>query len=205
MTIANASEFQLAHIAEVTAGTTPATPTFLKDRVTGGGMQTMQDYITSNEIRPDRQITDRVRVGRRSEGSYNFELSYGSFDDWLESLFQNAWSTNVLENGITNKYFTFEEKIETGATDQYKRFLGCQVNTMSLSIAANQIVTGSAGIMGFGVPTLTQAIISGATYTDANANPVLSASNDFASLAMTGITSHQTKFAQTVKSQTACA
>jgi hypothetical protein len=189
MTIADSSQFRLAHIAESTAGTTPSTPTLLVDRVTGGGMQTIQDYITSNEIRSDRQVTDRVRVGRRSEGTYNFELSYGSFDDWMESLFQSTWSTNVLENGVTRKYFTFEETFECGATDQYKRFTGVQVNDMSLSISANSIVTGSFGLMGFGTPSLAQAAIASSTYTAANTNPVLSASNDFASFAMTSVTS----------------
>jgi len=189
MAISNASEFQLAHIAEVNAGATPANPVFIKDRITGGGMQVIQDFVTSNEIRPDRQITDRVRVGRRSEGQFNFELSYGSFDDWLEGLFQGAWSSNVLENGITKKFFTLEELYECGTTDQYRRFPGVQVNTMSMSVTAGQIVTGSFGLMGFGTPTLAQAIISGATYTDPNDNPVLTASNDFASFAMTGVTS----------------
>ena len=189
MTISDSSQFQLSHIAESTAGTTPSTPTLLKDRITGGGMQVIQDFVTSNEIRPDRQITDRVRVGRRTEGTYNFELSYGSFDDWLEGLFQNTWSTNVLENGTTKKYFTFEELYEAGATDQYKRLTGVQIDTMSLSIAANQIVTGSFGVMGFGEPSLAQAAIASSSYTNPNSNPVLSASNDFASFSMTSVTS----------------
>lgn len=189
MTIADSSKFQLAHIAEVTAGTTPATPTFLKDRITGGGMQAVQEFVTSNEIRSDRQITDRVRVGRMSEGTYNFEMSYGSFDDWLESLFQNSWSTNVLENGVTPKFFSIEELYETGATDNYKRFAGVSVNTMSLELSAGGIVTGSFGVMGFGEPTMAQAIISGATYTDPNTNSVLTASNDFGDLTITGLTS----------------
>lgn len=189
MTIADGSRFQLAHVAETVAGTTPTTPTLLKDRVTGGGMRAVQDFITSNEIRPDRQITDRVRVGRRSEGTYNFELSYGSFDDWLESLFQDAWDTNVLTNGTTEKFFTMEELYETGSTDQYKRFPGTMVNTMSLDISAGSIVTGSFGMIGFGAPILAQAAIGSSTYTDPNDNPVLSASNDFGNLTMTSVTS----------------
>lgn len=189
MAIADSSKFQLAHIVETTPGTTPTTPTLIIDRTTGGGMQTVQNYVTSNEIRGDRQVTDRARVGRMSQGTYNFELSYGSFDDWLESLFQSAWSTNVLENGVTPKYFTIEELYEMGATDQYKRFPGVLVNTMSLDISAGAIVTGSFGMMGFGVPSLAQAAIGSSTYTQPNTNPVLTASNDFASLAITGLTS----------------
>ena len=189
MSIVNASETQIAFVAESVAGTTPATPVFQKARYTGGGMQVIQDFVTSNEIRPDRQLTDRVRVGRRTEGSYNIEMSYGSYDALLEGLLQNTWSTNVLENGIAKKFFTIEELYEAGTTDQYKRLSGVQVNTMSLSMAANQLMTGSIGLMGFGTPEIAQAIVTGATYTDPNDNPVLSASNDFASLTITGLTS----------------
>lgn len=189
MTIVNASESQLAYVVESTPGTTPATPTMLVQRFTGGGMQAIQDFVTSNEIRSDRNITDRVRVGRRSEGTYNFEMSYGTYDDWLEGLLQGAWSSNVLANGTTKKFFTLEELYEAGATDQYRRFAGVQVNSMSLSMAAGSIITGSFGMMGFGEPTIAQAAITGATYTDANANPVMTASNDFAALAITGLTS----------------
>ena len=190
MTIANGSEVQVSYITEATAGTTPATPEFTKQRITGGGgMNAIQDFITSNEIRSDRNVSDRIRVGRRTEGSYDFELSYGAFDVWLESLMQNSWSTNVLENGITPSYFTVEEKLELGTTDQYNRYAGVQANTMSLSMQAGGLVTGSFGLMGFAEPTSAQAIITGQTYAEAPANGVLSASNDFASLAITGLTS----------------
>jgi hypothetical protein len=191
--IADASRTTLASVAEVTAGTTPSTPTMQKMRFTGGsGLQVVQDFVTSNEIRPDRNIPDRVRVGRRTEASYNFEASYGTYDEWLESLLQSSWSTNTIANGVTSKFFTLEEIFQTdtgSATDQYKRAPGMQVNTMTLAIQANQIVTGSFGLIGFGVPTLSQAPVSGATYNDPNDNPVLSASNDFGSLTATGLTS----------------
>lgn len=192
MAIADASKTTLSSIAEVTAGTTPSTPTFLKKRFTGGsGLQVVQNFITSNEIRGDRNISDRVRVGRMTQASYDFELAYGGYDDWLESLLQGAWTTNVLENGTTTKSFTVEEIFDTssGSDDQYKRAPGMYVNTMSLLITAGQIVTGNFSLMGFGVPSLAQAIISGATYTEPNSNEIITASNDFGNLAVTGLTS----------------
>lgn len=190
MAIADASKTTLASIAEVTAGTTPSTPAFDTMRFTGGsGLQVIQNHVTSNEIRADRNITDRVRVGRMTQASYDIELSYGTFDSWFESLLQNTWSTNVLENGVIPKFHTIEEIFEQGTTDQYKRATGMAVNTMSLSMTAGEIITGSFDLMGFGTPALAQAIIASATYTAANTNPVLTASNDFASLAVTGLTS----------------
>ena len=192
MAIADASKTKLSSIVEVTAGTTPATPTFLEKRFTGGsGLKHTQNYVTSNEIRADRNVSDIVRVGRMSEAAYDFELSYGGYDDWLEGLLQGTWTTNVLENGVTPKFFTVEEIFDTstGSDDQYKRSSGMAVNTLSLSITAGEIVTGNWGLMGFGTPTLAQSIISGATYTAPNSNEVITASNDFGDLSITGITS----------------
>lgn len=192
MAIADASKTTLATVAETVAGTTPTTPTFDKMRFTGGsGLQVIQNFVTSNEIRSDRNITDRVRTGRMTQAGYDFEFSYGTFDSWFESLLQNTWSTNVLENGTTPKYHTIEEIFDTesGSDDQYKRASGMAVNSMSLSLTAAEPITGSFDLMGFGTPSLAQAIISGATYNAPNTNPVLTASNDFATLAITGLTS----------------
>lgn len=190
MAIAESSKFRLASIAESTPGTTPSTPAFDIIRNTGGsGLKIVQDYVTSNEININRNITDRARVARRTEANYDFELSYGALDTWFESVLQGTWSTNVLENGTTAKFLTVEEFYEMGATDQFKRAPGMSVNTMSLSIQAGQIVTGSAGLTGFGAPEVAQAIVTSATYNAAPTNTVLTASNDFASLAITGLTS----------------
>lgn len=189
MAIADASSTTVSYVAEVTAGTTPASPSFKKLRFTGGGLKHIQDFVKSNEIRPDRNVTDQARVARRTEGPFNFELSYGTYDDLIESLMQSTWSTNVIGNGNAKKFFSFEEIFETGATDQYKRSKGVCVNTMNLEISAGQIVTGSFGLMGFGEPSLAQAALSGATYAAPNDNPVLTASNDFASFTSSDITS----------------
>jgi hypothetical protein len=188
MTTADTSQTQLASIVEVTAGTTPATPAFTKVRYTGESLKHTRQNITSNEIRPDRNVSDLIQVGGSAEGSVNFELSYGAFDTWLESFMFAAWNTNVLKNGATAKSFTLEKKFETGSTDHYFRYVGMQANTFSLNIAAQEVVTGSFGFMGMG-GSVDDAIIASATYGDAPTNDVINAGTDFASLAITGITS----------------
>lgn len=188
--MADASQTRLAYIAEASYGSTPATPTFKNLRFTGESFNPAIQYVSSNEIRPDRNVPDLTLVGSEAAGGFDFELSYGSFDDILESLMFAAWNTNVLKNGVTRKAFTIEKTFETGTTDQYHRFLGCVANTMSLNVQARQIVTGNFGFLAKGM-TSGQAIISGATYTAANTNPVINAANNFANLAITGVTSPQ--------------
>lgn len=186
--MADSSQTQIAYIAEATYGVTPATPAFKNLRFTQESLVPNIGYVSSNEIRPDRNIPDLTQVSGEAQGGIGFELSYGSFDDILEGLLQSTWSTNVLKNGVTGKSFTIEKKFENGVTDQFHRYVGARVNSMSLSVQAKQIVTGSFDFMAKGCNTGT-AIISGATYTAANTNPVMNAASNLQNLAMSGITS----------------
>ena len=185
----NTSQTRVAYIAESTWGTTPATPTFITARITGESLNANIDNVVSDEIRADRNVSDLIQVGSSAGGSVDFELTYGGFmDDWLEALLFSTWSSNVLKNGVTQKQFTLEKTFETGATDQFHRLTGAVPNSMSLSMATGSIVTGSFDFVGKGM-SAAQAIISGATYTAGNTNTPINAASNFASLAMTGVTS----------------
>lgn len=186
--MANASQTRLAYIAESTYGTTPATPTFLNQRFVSESINPNIETVTSDEIRADRNVSDLIQVGQSASGAVNFELSYGTFDDWLESLMYGTWSSDVLKNGVTEKSFTIEKTFETGATDQYHRYTGAIANSMNISMATGSKVTGSFDFLAAGFAS-DQAIITGATYTGANTNPIMNAATNFASLAMTGVTS----------------
>ena len=186
----DSSQTRLAYIAETVVGTTPTTPGFTEARFTAEGLNANIENVVSNEIRSDRNIPDLVQVGQSAGGTVDFELSYGSFDDWLESLLFNTWSTNVLKNGTSLKTFTLEKTFEAGATDQYHRFTGAAVDNMSLAVQAGQIVTGGFEFLATGFDTA-QAAIASSTYTGANTNPVINAASNFANLAITGVTSPQ--------------
>lgn len=181
----DSSRTRLASIVEVTYGTTPATPTFLNQRFVSESLNANIENVVSNEIRADRNVTDLIQVGQNAGGSVNIELSYGSFDIWLESVMFGAWATDVLKNGTTQKSFTIEKTFEAGATDQYHRFTGAVANTLSLAIQAGQIVTGSFGFLAKTM-TIAQAAIASSSYTAVNTNPVMNAASNFGSLTVTG-------------------
>lgn len=185
--IANASEVQLSYVPETTWGTTPSTPTFQILRFTRESLKLLRESVVSSEMRADRNVTDQILVSGGASGGIGIELSYGTFDDLLESLLQNTWSTNILKNGITKKSFTFEKKIELGTTDQYFRFTGMMVDSLKISVKAKEIVSGEFSLVGKG-GALAQTPISGATYTNPTTEKVMSASADFASLSVGGVT-----------------
>lgn len=185
MTIAETSSTRLSFIKETVYGTTPSTPAFTNARYTSETLKHLRQTITSNEVRSDRNVSDLIQVAGGAEGAINFEMSYGAFDSFLEGALCGTWATNVLENSTVRNSFTAEKLFEQGTTDTYVRYTGLMVNSMSLNIQTQQIITGSFNFIGKG-GSVGAAIISGATYTDSPANDVMNSGTNFASLAITG-------------------
>lgn len=189
MAVSNGASRRIAYVPEVTYGVTPATPSFKTFRSTGGGPRTNKTTGKSEEISSDRNVRDEFQLGQDVAGAYNFEFSYGSFDEMLEGAMFGTWATNVLKNGVDTKSYTFEETLNLGgASRSMSRFTGCMVSTLSLSIAARAAVTGSVTIMGQ-KEILDTAPITGATYAVASTTPILTASANIAALTVTGLTS----------------
>lgn len=86
-------------IEESTWGTTPGSPAMQELRITGESLIKGISNIVSNEIRSDRQITDLIQVSKEASGDINFELSYGTFDNLLESAMYSDWSSPVSLTG----------------------------------------------------------------------------------------------------------
>lgn len=75
-------------------------------RITGTpNMAQVPQTITSNEIRPDREVTDLILVGVEAGGDIAMEQSYGALDDLLEGVFFNTWSavpTGVISSSAND-------------------------------------------------------------------------------------------------------
>ena len=69
MAFADSSETEIAFIAEATFGTTPATPVFQRMRVTSEDLTGELQTVVSNELRPDAEVSDLIRVGESATGS----------------------------------------------------------------------------------------------------------------------------------------
>ncbi len=190
MTIADTSQTQLAFIEEATflAGT-PATPAWQKIRMTGEGLNYNIESTTSNEVRPDADVSNVIQTGSNVGGDISGELTFGSADTdiLLEHALRGTFTSNTLKGGVEKKSLSFEKLMETGTTDQYHRDSGCVVNTMALDVKAGQLLTANFGIMGLSRTTGTAAL-SGSSYVATNTNDPQSAV-DVASITVGGATS----------------
>ena len=189
MTVADGSQVRLADVSEVTIGTTPATPAFQIMRYLNADVRINKQTDIPNEVRSDRNVSSIVDVGRSVQGTIRTNMSYGTFDTWLERLLCSTWATDVLKNGILQQAGTLEMFYEQGATDTYVRYQACRFNTLAMQLTAKQAITADFGILGIRSPTPTNAIITGATYADPTDTPIMNAGLNVANLTFTGISS----------------
>lgn len=168
MAFAQGSRSSLAYIAESTFGTTPSTPTLANLPINSHSLDLTKDRVEGNEIQADRMPRVDRHGNRQAGGSIEVDLRKGDFDALMESAFLNTFSTNVLKIGTTPKFFSMEDR----AVDisQYRLFKGLSVSTMSVSIAPNQMVTGTFEMVGKDMTqSSTSATVSPITAASANA------------------------------------
>jgi hypothetical protein len=98
MTIGSSDLTSLRVIKEVTWGVTPSAGEDLTQiRYTGESLDANQETTVSKEIRADRMTADLVPVGQSAGGSFDFEMSYNAFDDWIEGA---MFSTFAADDNI---------------------------------------------------------------------------------------------------------
>lgn len=163
--MADGSRHSLRMVAETTYGVTPSNPVFEYVRHTGTTLGLSKEGLQSEELRDDRQISDFRHGARQVGGDITFELSYGSFDPILEALLGGTWTNDVLKAGAIRRSFTFERFFGDilPADKPYHRFTGVEFNTLQLQVNANEMITGTIGVVGKDMLT-DSAAIPGATY-----------------------------------------
>lgn len=151
--MANGSRHSLYAVAEAEYGVTPSDPTLDSVRITGTTLGLTKDSLQSSEIRSDRQIADFRLGANQVGGDINFELSYGSFDQFLQGvLLSEDWSgtPEAIKAGQTRKPFTFVRHFADVATADkpYYIYRGVEINQLQLTISANAMITGTFTVFG---------------------------------------------------------
>ena len=142
---AQGSRSSLSYIVESTFGTTPA-GNFTNLPFSTHSLNLTKDRVAGNDIQADRMPRVDRHGNRQAGGDIAVDLRKGDYDAFLESAMLNVWATDVLKVGTTPKYFSIEDY--AADIDQARLFTGCTVSTMALSIAPNQMVTTTFGMVG---------------------------------------------------------
>ncbi len=168
MAFAQGSRSSLSYIVETTFGTTPA-GNFLNLPFSTHSLNLTKDRVAGNDIQADRMPRVDRHGNRQVAGDIVVDLRDADYDAFLESAMLNAWSTNVLKVGTTPKFFSIEDY--AADIDQARLFTGMTVSSMAISLAPNQMVATTFGMVGknmtISATQKTQTAASGAAPFDA--------------------------------------
>jgi len=144
MAFAQGSRSRLAFGVESTFGT--AATSYTNVPYNTHSLNLSKERVAGNEIQPDRM--PRVdRHGNRSvAGDITVDLRDTAYDDLIESAMLSTFNTGVIKVGTTPKFLTLEDY--AADIDQARLFTGCAVSTMGVSMAPNQMVTATFGMVG---------------------------------------------------------
>lgn len=145
MPFSQGSRSSLSFVTEVTFGTTPA-GNFTNLPFSTHSLNLTKDRVAGNDIQADRMPRVDRHGNRQVAGDIVVDLRDGVYDAFLESAMLNAWATNVLKVGVTPKFFSIEDY--AADIDQARLFTGMTVSTMGISLAPNQMVTTTFGMVG---------------------------------------------------------
>jgi hypothetical protein len=146
MAFAQGSRSRLAYGVESTFGTAASTYTNLPFNT--HSLNLTKDRVAGNEIQPDRMPRVDRHGNRQTAGDIVVDLRDGDYDDLIESAMLSTFDgvSGTIKVGTTPKFLTLEDYAQD--IDQARLFTGCAVNTMAVSMAPNQMVTGTFGIVG---------------------------------------------------------
>jgi hypothetical protein len=168
MAFSQGSRSSLSYVVESTFGTTPA-GSFSNLPFSTHSLNLTKDRVAGNDIQSDRMPRVDRHGNRQVSGDIVVDLRDADYDVFLESAMLNTWSTNVLKVGTTPKFFSIEDY--AADIDQARLFAGMSVSTMAISLAPNQMVTTTFGMVGknmtIGQTQKTQTAASGAAPFDA--------------------------------------
>jgi len=151
MAFAQGSRSSLSYIVESTFGTTPA-GNFTNLPFNTHSLNLTRDRVAGNEIQADRMTRVDRHGNTQVGGDIVVDLRDGDFDTFLESAMLSTWDTSPssapdeLKVGTTPKFFSIEDY--AADIDQARLFTGCTVSSMAVSMAPNQMVTTTFGIVG---------------------------------------------------------
>jgi hypothetical protein len=145
MAFAQGSRSSLSFITESTFGTTPA-GNFTNLPFSTHSLNLTKDRVAGNDIQADRMARVDRHGNRQVGGDIVVDLRDGDYDSFLESAMLNTWATNVLKVGVTPKFFSIEDY--AADIDQARVFTGMSVSTMAISLAPNQMVATTFGMVG---------------------------------------------------------
>lgn len=154
------AQIRVAYTPETTFGVTPANAQLTELPMQSFTMSPSKELMTDPTITSDSLQSEDRHGNISTAGDLTVSLRHGLYDVLLSALFRNEWDDDVLYNGTTAASDVDSFTFETGdvVKNNYERYTGVRVNSLSMSLDPGQIITATFGLMGAGVSTATSPI-----------------------------------------------
>jgi len=104
MAIASGAQHQIYHVKEAVINTDPGTAYSTDRFLAGARLYNEAQSFQSAELRADRSVAPGILGAKHAKGTFPFELSFGTHEDWIESVMCNPWvaaGTPVTGQSVT--------------------------------------------------------------------------------------------------------
>ena len=159
MAFAQGSRSSLSYIVESTFGTTPS-GNFINLPFSTQSLNLTKDRVAGTDIQADRMPRVDRHGNRQAGGDIVADLRHDEYDVFMRAALMSNTTfdagflagddsttvTNAAIVGTTPTFLSIEDY--AADIDQARLFTGCTVNTMAVSMAPNQMVTTTFGIVG---------------------------------------------------------
>ena len=147
MAFAQGSRSSLSFVKEVTFGVTPA-GNFTNLPFSTQSMNLTKDILAGTDIESDRMPRVNRQGNRQVAGDVVVDLRDADYDTLLESAMLSVFdgAAHTLKVGVIPTFLSIEDF--AADIDQARLFTGCSVSTMAITLAPNQMVTTTFGMVG---------------------------------------------------------
>ena len=151
-TFAQGSRSQLAFAKESTYGTAVTVDTNLPFNT--HSLSLSKERVAGNEIQKDRMARVDRHGNKSVAGDITVDLRHGTYDELIASALlrdddlSTAFDANneSLSVGTANRFFTIEDQMAD--LSKGRKFTSMHVNSMAISVAPNQMVSATFGMIG---------------------------------------------------------
>ena len=146
--MSEASAHKLSYSVETVRGTTDALPAFTRLPDTRTSLALVKDTLATERLTGDR-FPAAPRTGASTvAGDIPADLSFDTYDPFIESALQGPFTANVAKAGTTRKSFSILREFSDIAADQFLLYTGCEVSQWTLSAAANGLAKSTFTMLG---------------------------------------------------------
>ena len=156
MVIAESNRASMKYARNPMLGDNPAAASIAMKtlRFTGESLAQTTGYVASAEVRSDGQIPDNIRNSVSAAGDISGEVSYGTYDDFMESILRGTWddveitSDTFSADGNGDSYNSTTEDLSIFHPGQWVKVSGFTTASNNgwkkiLTASANEITVDS--------------------------------------------------------------